>query len=91
MPESPHVELTAVLLARVKELKAAFAYGRKYENSVFSDGFSPTEMKAMKPKDHPLTATLLAPIEAYAAAAKAAGLAKDAKQLNDAIAKFLIS
>jgi hypothetical protein len=82
MLETPDKQLTDELLKRVKELKDGFAYGRKWENSIFSEGYSPATLKKLKPRAHPLTPKLIANIEAYA---KATGDAK----LGKAIAQFL--
>ncbi len=76
MVESPAPELTACLLQRVKELADDFAYGRKYGGSLFGERHPQAKLKAMSPGEHPLTATLTEPIEAYAAAAKAPALTK---------------
>jgi hypothetical protein len=82
MVERPAAELTGCLLERVKELADAYAYGRKYDNSLFSERHSPAKLKAMSPSAHPLTAKLTANIEAYAVAAKAAALTKALAKLR---------
>ncbi|HUS29020.1 MAG TPA: hypothetical protein VMZ53_10930 [Kofleriaceae bacterium] len=82
MLAAPAPELTAELLAHVKELKDAYANGRKMEGTLFSEGYSPAKLKKLKPRAHPLTPKLIENIEAYAHAS-------DDKQLGKAIAQFL--
>lgn len=82
MVEHPAAELTACVVARVEELADAYRYGRKYENSLFSEGYSPAKLAKLSPGAHPLTPVLTEHLRAYAAVAKA-------PKLDKALAKFL--
>lgn len=82
MVENPAAELTACVVARVEELTDAYRYGRKYDNSLFSEGYSPSKLAKLSPAAHSLTPVLTEHLRAYAAVAKA-------PKLDKALAKFL--